>query len=216
MNIKTELLVIYNSKDEELYDHIESLIMAEDDTNSQIVGVKDNSAIVYKCLSENYKKLNNTADKYLFVDCVPPKSVENLLFNKYGVSYGTLDKDHFYIKINDSYLWDRASYDSFLCELNLLTDNPIACVDAYKDSNDMDYSPVPTLSDDLDSPNATANAMKALIMCFASAIEVAKTVKQANELKKEWKYRTIRRKQLLYYGLTKFYLNDMESLLNKG
>ena len=200
MNIKKELLVIYNDKDEDVFRHIESLIMTNDDADSSIVGVKDDSIIVYKCLVANYKKLKDTADKYLFVDCVPNNSVENQIFNKYGISYGTIDNDHLYIKVNDSYKWDRSSYDSFLCELNILTDDPIAEKDAFK------------ATEEIEKRDNVNKALRLASLAIAPAVGIALHVYDA---KNEIQFRKIRRTQSLYYGITKMYMDDMESLLNK-
>ena len=199
MKIKKEMLIIYNSKDEEFFEHIESLIMNDDDTSAGLVGVKDDSVIVYKCLVGNYKKLENTVDKYLFVDCIPKNANTKQLFNKYGVSYGTIDKDHFYIKVDDSYKWDRLSYDSFSCELHCLLDNPITQVDAFKNT------------EEVNSRSPVNRGLRIVSIAVAPVVGVAL---QANDTKNEIQWRIIRRKQLLYYGLTKMYLDDLESLIN--
>lgn len=197
MNYRNELLILYNSKDEEIFKHIQSLIVSKDDTSDNVVGVKDGSVLVYKSLFPDYDRFKHSADKFLFIDCIPSNSIKNQLFRKYGVSYGTIDKDHMYIEIDSSFNWDRQTYDIFLRELNMFTNLPVSEVDALA-KKEKTLSPLKM---------ALYIASIGIVPPLGISLLVinADNEKEANELF---------RKQLLYYGITKMYFDDMNSILN--
>ena len=197
MLIKKELLIIYKAKDEELFDHIESLLLSEDDSDTEMVGVKDNSVAVYKSLFSIYGKLQDSADKFLFVDCAPKNYEKCQLFNKFGVSYGSIDSNKMYIMIDGSFKWDKNIYGIFLRELHSLLDKPIADIVAFKEPQDR----IPKTPLELS-------------LRLASVVPVIGIPMQVNDIRKDYQNKATLRKQLLYYGLTKMYLDNMESLIN--
>ena len=197
MNYKNELLILYNVVDEEIFKYIETLILSNDDSESEVVGVKDNSVIVFKSLAQDYKRFEYSADKFLFIDCAPVDLPKRQQFNKYGVSYGMIDKDRMYIDIDNTFKWERKTYDSFLSELKELIDNPISNIDTMKK---------------IEKKHSTGNkALKLVSLALLPPVGVALYAVDANS---ETQSKATRRKQLLYYGITKMYLNDMESVVN--
>ena len=196
---KKELLIIYDSKDEDVFKHISSLIMSEDDIDSEVVGLKDDSVIVYKCCFADYTKQKNMADKFLFVDCIPKNSNEKQLFSKYGISYGTIDDNKIYIKTDKAFSFDKDAYDSFLAELKSLADVPISEVNAYKKT------------EKIKSRSALNKGLRIASLAVAPTVGVALHIIDAGN---ETQARAMRRKQMLYYGLTRLYLDDLNTLIH--
>lgn len=197
MSYKNELLILYNSYDEEVFKHIKSLIKTKDDSKDKIVGVKDNSVIVFKGLASDYDRFKYSADKFLFIDCAPVESIKKQLFSRYGVSYGTIDKDHMYVDIDNAYRWERKNYDSFLGELRELIENPISEMDALKKT---------------ERNSSTAN--KALRLVSLAVLPPLGVTLYAVNANTKAQTKELHRKQLLYYGITKLYYDDMDSLVN--
>lgn len=204
------LLVVYKEKDEIALNQLKKLVDTKDDVDGNQVGVKDGTMSIISWDEKTWlhnKKVGNTgdiADKVLFIGNI--KGTEKLLpvvdikFDKHGVSYGFAGNQAL-MQINAKELADRKSYEDFLTELGTITDIAIAKQDKKMKPGDVKQLGKVTAVGAL----ATIGGflMNPLIAGVASGILYKDLFGDAKLV----------REQMLIYGVTQLYLNDLDSFM---
>ena len=130
-NTAKTLIVVY--KDEMILNQLKKLVESKDDTEEQVVGVRDNSINIVAWTEKVWlanKKPGNIQGKILFLGDI--KGTDKLLpvidveFDKYGIKYGWAGNQGI-LNVNTKALTERDTYLSFIDELSQL---PIP--EAYK------------------------------------------------------------------------------------
>lgn len=210
MNSKTKLLVVYKKKDEEYFDFLKGLVDDNDDFDDEIVGTEDETIRVIPCDEDKWLKWeklgksDDLADKFLFIDDIKGVELAKPKFNRYGISFGYIDDNHFSIIVDEKFEWTESKYRVFLNELNDILEGGIAEVDAYKDYH-------------LKKKNKKNKMIISGIACIvvplagavlAAGLNVPDVVEALNNKK-------VIRQQMLSFGITKAYFDELGKFINK-
>ena len=206
MRVKT-LLIVYKEKDEAYFNQLKDLIEANDDGSDNTVGVEDGTVHPYKCSEKQWLehkskgRENKLAEKVLFIDDIKDTTLPKPIYNKYGISYGPIDKRHFAIIVDEKYAWDEDTYTEFRLELQRLTnDESIA-------SNDV-----------LSEQKATTKKIKkkgafaalGLLMPVSLVVAGGLIAKDLSDAKKN---ADVLRNQMLYFAINKVYKDELDKFM---
>lgn len=209
MKVKS-LLIVYKEKDAEFFKQLKDLIVTKDDDLDKTVGVEDGTVRPIKCSEKKWLEHKDSGrddkllgDKIIFIDDIKDVTLRSPVYNKYGISYGPIDKRHFAIVVDEKYAWNEVDYTSFQLELKKLTDNATI-----------------TETDAFTGQEAAKKKMKekgkfmALGLLFPPALIVAggMAVKDVSDVKKNSK---LLRSQMLYFAITKVYLEELDKFIKK-
>ena len=204
MRVKT-LLIVYKEKDEAYFNQLKSLIDAKDDSDKP-VGVEDGTVRTYKCpesLWFEHKakgREKSLADKIIFIDDIKDIELVSPVYNKYGISYGPIDEQQFAIVVDEKYAWDDETYLSFRTELEQLADDETLSEDAMADQKK-------------NQKNRIRNGMVAAFgILFPAAFIVAGGM-IAKTLADAKKNADALRNQMLYFAITKVYLEELDQFI---
>ncbi len=209
MKVKS-LLIVYKDKDEEFFKHLKGLIDSKDDSQDGSVGVEDGTVRVFKCPEKQWLKYkakgkeDRLADKTLFIDDMQGITVSGPVkpvYSKYGISYGPIDQLHYVVEVDEKYVWEEESYRRFQEELKQLTDKDgVTETDAFAGQTDA--------KDRIKKKGKFV----ALSLLFPPALLVTggMVVKDASEVFKNAK---VIRSQMLYFALTKVYLEELDAFM---
>ena len=210
MKLKNTLLIVYKQKDEVYFKHLKELIDSFDDTEDSIVGTEDGTVRPMRCEERKWLKWaershdGNTkrlADKYLFIGDIKGIELDSPQYSRYGVKFGPLNKQYYAINVDEDYDFDENSYANFMKELNSLVNNDITEVSAFDDMQD---------AKDI-AKKAGAGAAAALVLFPPAAPFFGGIVGAgANDYKKS---KDILRAQMLYFAVTKAYLEGLEDFM---
>lgn len=205
-----ELLIVYKEKDEDFFKQLKDLIVKKDDEVDNTVGVEDGTVRPVKCSEKKWlaHKESGTddrllGDKIIFIDDIKDVTLTNPVYNNYGISYGPIDNRHYAILVDEKYVWNELDYTSFQLELKQLTDNAsISETDAFAGQ------------EGAKKRIKEKGKIVALGLLFPPALIVAggMVAKEASEAKKNSK---VLRSQMLYFAVTKVYLEELDKFMKK-
>ena len=204
MRVKT-LLIVYKEKDEAYFKQLKNLIDAKDDSD-KTVGVEDGTVRTYKCpeslwLEHKAKgREKSLADKIIFIDDIKDIKLSSPVYNKYGISYGPIDKQQFAVVVDEKYAWDDDTYFNFRTELEHLTDDGTISEDAMANQKK-------------NQKNRKRNGMVAALgVLFPVAFIVAGGMVTKNLADAKKNADTLRN-QMLYFAITKVYLEELDKFM---
>lgn len=220
-NTAKTLIVVY--KDEMILNQLKKLVESKDDTEEQVVGVRDNSINIVAWTEKVWlanKKPGNIQGKILFLGDI--KGTDKLLpvidveFDKYGIKYGWAGNQGI-LNVNTKSLTDRDTYLSFIDELSHL---PIP--EAYKIPNNVKISDkneettVIETKDELENQNSKFDLLKeAKLMISKGAASIEKNGKmlamKTEDLLRDKSYVST---QMMFYGVIHLYNNGLEKFMN--
>ena len=203
------LLIVYKEKDEEFFKHLKNLIESNDDGEGGVVGTEDGTIRVFKCSEKQWLKhkekgrVNKLADKFLFIDDMKDISVAEPVYDKYGITYGKMDESNYAIIVDERYEWNEETYKEFQEEFKKLKDDMAAAEEdaygAHEEAKEEIKKKGPFL---------------ALGVLFPPALLLAggMVAKNVSEAIKNYK---ILRSQMLYYAVTKVYLEELDAFMKQ-
>ena len=209
MKVKS-LLIVYKDKDEEFFKHLKGLIDSKDDDQNGCVGVEDGTVRVFKCPEKQWLKYkakgkeDRLADKTLFIDDMQGITAAGPIepvYSKYGISYGPIDPLHYVVEVDEKYEWDEDAYRRFQEELKQLTDkDDVTETDAFAGQ------------EEAKGRIKKNSKFVALSLLFPPALLVTGGIvaKEASEVFKNAK---VIRSQMLYFALTKVYLEELDAFM---
>lgn len=199
------LLVVYKEKDEMILNQLKKLVDTKDDEEGAPVGTEDGTVSIIsweeKLWLQN-KKAGNTgdlADKVLFIGDVKGTDklapVLDIKYDKHGVSYGFAGNQAL-LSIKTKALSSRANYEAFLEELKQITDLAIAKQDKVM------------------KPGAKKQWLKVGAVVALTAINPLIGGLSSGTLYKDlFGDAKLVRNQMLIYGITMLYLNDLDEFM---
>jgi len=200
------LLVVYKEKDEMILNQLKKLVDTKDDGDEgAIVGTEDGTVKIVswdeKLWLQN-KKAGNTgdlADKILFIGDI--KGTEKLApvvsvkFDKFGVSYGFAGNQAL-LMIDTKKLSKREDYEAFLAELTETTDLAIG------------------KQDKKNKPGEKKQWLKlGVVATLTAAVPVLGGIASGVIYKDLFDDAKLVRSQMLIYGITKLYINDLDDFM---
>lgn len=220
-NTAKTLIVVY--KDEMILNQLKKLVESKDDTEEQVVGVRDNSINIVAWTEKVWlanKKPGNIQGKILFLGDI--KGTDKLLpvidveFDKYGIKYGWAGNQGI-LNVNTKALTERDTYLSFIDELSQL---PIP--EAYKVPKNVNICEkneeitVAETTDELENSNSIFNLLE------EAKFKISKGVASIEKNGKMLAMKTedfLRDKnyvstQMMFYGVIHLYNNGLEKFMN--
>ena len=210
MKFKNSLLIVYKEKDKEYFKHLKSLIDSKDDTSEAIVGTEDGTVRVMKCVEQKWLQwekrdkgdsAKNLAGKILFIGDIKDIKVNFPDFNQYGIKYGCVDESSFAIQVDENHEWKPEEYAAFLKELKELTGKEVAKKNAYEQ-----------LKDAKDDTKKAAFATAAALALFPPAAFYIGGL-AADAVQDMISNKKLIREQMLYFGITKAYLESLDDFM---
>lgn len=209
MRVKS-LLIVYKEKDESFFKKLKDLIVAKDDDLDSTIGVEDGTVRPIKCSEKKWLEHKESGrddkllgDKILFIDDIKDITLSNPVYNKYGISYGSIDQRHYAIVVDEKYAWNELDYTSFQLELKQLTDNA-------------NISETDVFSEQTGAKKRIRDKGKLAVLglLFPPALIVAggMAIKDASDIKKNSQ---LLRSQMLYFAITKVYLEELDKFIKK-
>lgn len=199
------LLVVYKEKDEMILNQLKKLVDTKDDNAEGTVGTEDGTVKIVswdeKLWLQN-KKAGNTgdlADKILFIGDVKGTDklapVLSVKFDKFGVSYGFAGNQAL-LMIDAKKLSKREDYEAFLAELGETTDLAIGKKDkTIKPGEKKTWFKIGVV--------AAAAVVNPILSGIASTVLYKDLFGDAKLV----------RSQMLIYGITQLYLNDLDGFM---
>ena len=199
------LLVVYKEKDEMILNQLKKLVDTKDDEEGAPVGTEDGTVSIIsweeKLWLQN-KKAGNTgdlADKVLFIGDVKGTDklapVLDIKYNKHGVSYGFAGNQAL-LSIKTKALSSRANYEAFFEELKQIKDLAIAKQDKVM------------------KPGAKKQWLKVGAVVALTAINpLIGGLSNVAIYKDLFGDAKLVRNQMLIYGITMLYLNDLDEFM---
>ena len=204
-NTAKTLIVVY--KDEMILNQLKKLVESKDDTEEQVVGVRDNSINIVAWTEKVWlanKKPGNIQGKILFLGDI--KGTDKLLpvidveFDKYGIKYGWAGNQGI-LNVNTKALTERDTYLSFIDELSQF---PIP--EAYKVPKNVNIC----------EKNSKFNLLE------EAKLKISKGVASIEKNGKMLAMKTedfLRDKnyvstQMMFYGVIHLYTNGLEKFMN--
>ena len=220
-NTAKTLIVVY--KDEMILNQLKKLVESKDDTEEQVVGVRDNSINIVAWTEKVWlanKKPGNIQGKILFLGDI--KGTDKLLpvidveFNKYGIKYGWAGNQGI-LNVNTKALTERDTYLSFISELSQL---PIP--ESYKVAKNVNISDkneettVAETTDELENSNSKFNFLKeAMLKITKGATSIEKNGKMlAMKTEDFLRDKSYVSTQMMFYGVIHLYNNGLEKFMN--
>ena len=220
-NTAKTLIVVY--KDEMILNQLKKLVESKDDTEEQVVGVRDNSINIVAWTEEVWlanKKPGNIQGKILFLGDI--KGTDKLLpvidveFDKYGIKYGWAGNQGI-LNVNTKALTERDTYLSFIDELSQL---PIP--EAYKVPKNVNIcekneeTTVAETTDELENSNSKFNLLEeAKLMISKGVASIEKNGKmlamKTEDFLRDKNYVST---QMMFYGVIHLYTNGLEKFMN--
>lgn len=220
-NTAKTLIVVY--KDEMILNQLKKLVESKDDTEEQVVGVRDNSINIVAWTEKVWlanKKPGNIQGKILFLGDI--KGTDKLLpvidveFDKYGIKYGWAGNQGI-LNVNTKALTERDTYLSFIDELSQF---PIP--EAYKVPKNVNIcekyeeTTVAETTDELENSNSKFNLLE------EAKLKISKGVASIEKNGKMLAMKTedfLRDKnyvstQMMFYGVIHLYTNGLEKFMN--
>ena len=220
-NTAKTLIVVY--KDEMILNQLKKLVESKDDTEEQVVGVRDNSINIVAWTEKVWlanKKPGNIQGKILFLGDI--KGTDKLLpvidveFDKYGIKYGWAGNQGI-LNVNTKALTERDTYLSFIDELSQF---PIP--EAYKVPKNINIceknekTTVAETTDELENSNSKFNLLE------EAKLKISKGVASIEKNGKMLAMKTedfLRDKnyvstQMMFYGVIHLYTNGLEKFMN--
>ena len=215
------LIVVY--KDEMILNQLKKLVESKDDTEEQVVGVRDNSINIVAWTEKVWlanKKPGNIQGKILFLGDI--KGTDKLLpvidveFDKYGIKYGWAGNQGI-LNVDTKALTERDTYLSFINELSQL---PIP--ESYKVAKNVNISEkneettATETNDESENQNSTFNLLKEAKLKFSrGAASIEKNGKmlamKAEDFLRDKSYVST---QMMFYGVIHLYNNGLEKFMN--
>lgn len=199
----TSLLVVYQKRDEEIFSHLKDLVERNDDGEDyEIVGTEDGTVRVIKCTEDIWlvhKKAGrekNLAEKVIFIGDIKGSENPISIYREHGISYGKIDNDHMKINVDENYIWNREEYSIFLSELKSV----VISADEIKAS--------------VEKKSRTKASMVVGGILFPP-LQIYNAVALAIDAKDARKDSKLMRKQMLLYGVSKLYYNDLEKFIKQ-
>lgn len=198
------LLVVYREKDETILYQLKKLVDTKDDDveNEKVVGTEDGSVSIVawseKVWLDN-KKAGNTgdlADKILFIADVKGTNklipVIDVKFSKHGVTYGFAGNQAL-LSINEKAVIKKEDYEAFISDFKKISDSKIVT----------------------EKKKLVLKDKKTLFRIGATAVLpwLASTVFGGFLIKDVFGDAALVRTQLLMYGITELYLNDLDAFM---
>ena len=220
-NTAKTLIVVY--KDEMILNQLKKLVESKDDTEEQVVGVRDNSINIVAWTEKVWlanKKPGNIQGKILFLGDI--KGTDKLLpvidveFDKYGIKYGWAGNQGI-LNVNTKALTEHDTYLSFIDELSQL---PIP--EAYKVPKNVNIcekneeTTVAETTDELENSNSIFNLLKeAKLMISKGAASIEKNGKMlAMKTEDFLRDKSYVSTQMMFYGVIHLYNNGLEKFMN--
>lgn len=220
-NTAKTLIVVY--KDEMILNQLKKLVESKDDTEEQVVGVRDNSINIVAWTEKVWlanKKPGNIQGKILFLGDI--KGTDKLLpvidveFDKYGIKYGWAGNQGI-LNVNTKALTERDTYLSFIDELSQF---PIP--EAYKVPKNVNIcekyeeTTVAETTEELENSNSKFNLLE------EAKLKISKGVASIEKNGKMLAMKTedfLRDKnyvstQMMFYGVIHLYTNGLEKFMN--
>lgn len=206
MKIKS-LLIVYKEKDEEYFEYLKNLIDTNDD-DKDIVGTKDGTIRVMMCLEKTWLShkekgtSDKLADKTIFIDDIQGVSLENTIFDDYGIKYGLVDDNSFSIIVDEKYEWSEEKYNSFYKEIQELS------ILQIPDENIMNNKK------DRQDKMKKHKALFILGVMYPLAFGAAGAIVGGTIAADAMKDSKLLRKQMLYYAINKVYIEELNDFMN--
>ena len=214
------LIVVY--KDEMILNQLKKLVESKDDTEEQVVGVRDNSINIVAWTEKVWlanKKPGNIQGKILFLGDI--KGTDKLLpvidveFDKYGIKYGWAGNQGI-LNVDTKALTERDTYLSFINELSQL---PIP--ESYKVAKNVNISEkneettATETNGESENQNSTFNLLKEAKLKFSrGAASIEKNGKmlamKAEDFLRDKSYVST---QMMFYGVIHLYNNGLEKFM---
>ena len=208
MRVKT-LLIVYKEKDEKFFEQLKDLLEAKDDDLNEIIGVQDGSVRPFKCSEKQWLehkskgRIEKLADKVLFIDDLADITLPHPVFNKYGISYGPIDNNSYAIIVDEKHNWDEETYAEFQSELKAVTDDEkITEIDAFEGKKNTKTK----------LKKGRKAAFLGLLLPGVLFVAGGMLAKGASDAKK---IDEILRSQMLYYAITKVYLEELDNFMKE-
>lgn len=215
---KKTLIVVY--KDELLMNQLKKMIETADDAAGEIVGTKDHSLNVVAWTEKVWldnKKPGNIQNKVLLLGKI--KGVDHLIpvidikFDKFGIKYGWAGNQAVLYAEPDA-LSDREEYEAFLKKLSelpvpdFLKTMKKEIIEAPQDKA------VVEIAEQEKNPPAFVRVAKKVFEKGATTVEgIGKQVaEKAGELHKN---KSLRKRQMLFYGAFHLYKEGLEQFMNE-
>lgn len=220
-NTAKTLIVVY--KDELILNQLKKLVESKDDTEEQIVGVRDNSINIVAWTEKVWlanKKPGNIQGKILFLGDI--KGTDKLLpvidveFDKYGIKYGWAGNQGL-LNVNTKALTERDTYLSFIDELSQLSiPKSYKVPKNVKISNKNEETAVTEANDELESSNSKFNLLKeAKLKISKGAASIEKNGKMlAMKTEDFLRDKSYVSTQMMFYGVIHLYNNGLEKFMN--
>lgn len=193
------LLVIYKDKDEMILNELKKLVDTKDDNeDGSVVGTEDGTVKIVAWNEKTWlqnKKAGNTgdlADKILFIGDIKGtdklEPVLNIKFDEHGIRYGIAGNQALLL-VDVMKLYDDDSYNAFLEELRNITNLAISKKEKKR------------------------KAEKGLLSMVKYVIPYAGPILLTKDAVSNIQDIQLVREQMLFYGITKLYLNDLDSFM---
>ena len=205
-SMKEKLVVVFDDKDEVAFNYLKKLVETEDDENGNIVGTEDNTVAVLAWDKKKFKDNKNMANKVMFLGDVKEASnitpIMDVIYNELGITYGISGKNAV-IQVNENGIRNDEDLKQLITKYETIVKKIKADESASnnairlrtKSKVSIIIAAATMLVDPIGGGALVANS----VMCNL------KKYRENGQL----------RKTMFLYGITKFYLEELDSFMKK-
>lgn len=205
-SMKEKLVVVFEDKDEVAFNYLKKLVETEDDEDDKIVGTEDNSVAVLAWDEKKYKDNRNMTNKVMFLGNGKEASsivpIMDVLYSELGITYGISGKNAV-IRINENAISNDDELKQLLTKyetiVNQIKADESVCNHAIKLRSKSKISIILATATMLVDPIGGGAFVANSIVCNL------KNYKENGQL----------RQTMFLYGITKFYLEELDSFMKK-
>lgn len=206
LDLKEKLVVIFDDKDEVAFNYLKKLVETDDDENGSIVGTEDNTVAVIAWDKKKYTDNKNMANKVMFLGDVERVSsitpIMDVIYSELGITYGISGKTAV-IRINENAISNDEELKQLFTKYETIVKNiqvdESACNNAIRLRSKSKVSIVLAAATMLFDPIGGGALIANSVMCNL------KNYKENGQL----------RTTMFLYGITKFYLEELDSFMKK-
>lgn len=201
----TDLMVVFEERDRDIYEQIKMLVESIDDTEDFVIGTKDGTVRAIECENAKWQSgsempfaaaLNN---RVMFIGDIKGITPENIVPLQYGVSY-SISGNRLQILVDEKYDWTREEYDEFLVSLRRNVNNVTTQSDALANRENIEDKKV----------KRGLVIGGALLFAPLAVAVAAKSLSESAQDKK------LLRKQMLLYGVTQLYYRVLPDFIENA
>lgn len=205
-SMKEKLVVVFEDKDEIAFNYLKKLVETEDDEDGNIVGTEDNTVAVLAWDKKKFKDNKNMLNKVMFLGDVKEASsitpIMDVIYNELGITYGISGKNAV-IQVNENAIRNNEDLKKLISKYETIVKNiqadESACNNAIRLRTKSKVSIIIAAATMLVDPIGGGALVANSVMCNL------KNYRENGQL----------RKTMFLYGITKFYLEELDSFLKK-